>query len=217
MNNKDTFLTIEQPAISELREKASKFYGFAYPVKSEKDIQHQLELLRKEHPKATHHCYAWRLGTEGLLFRANDDGEPSGTAGKPILGQIDKLGLTNVLIIVVRYFGGTLLGTSGLIQAYRESAALTLEQAKIVEETILVQYQLTVRYEIMPDVLNALKKLHIQFSESDYLEQSLILQISLRLSEKNSWFLHLKALVLKVSEGEAALIEHIPGLIVMEK
>lgn len=119
--------------------------SFAFPVESEEEIRNIIQLLRKEHHSARHHCYAWRLGYEKLLFRANDDGEPSSTAGKPILGQIQSFDLTNILIVVVRYFGGTLLGVSGLINAYRNAANNAIIKAEIIEK--LVEKQLFVEFE----------------------------------------------------------------------
>jgi uncharacterized YigZ family protein len=132
----DTYLTIAATSLGEFKEKGSKFLAYAYFVSNESDIKEKLDLLKKEHFKATHHCYAYRLGTDGKNYRANDDGEPSGTAGRPILGQIDSFGLTNLLIVVVRYYGGTKLGTSGLINAYRESAKEALSNAEKIEKII---------------------------------------------------------------------------------
>ena len=129
------------------KDKASKFYGFAYPVKNEIEIKEKLEKLKDLHPKATHHCYAYRLGTDKNNYRANDDGEPNGTAGKPILGQIDSFGVTNCLIVVIRYFGGTKLGVSGLIDAYKICAKQTLENTIIIEEKILNYYTLICLYQ----------------------------------------------------------------------
>ena len=117
----DTYLTIEGEAETVMRERSSKFYSFAYHVESEEQISQHLDALRKQYYDATHHCYAWRLGPAGERFRANDDGEPSGTAGRPILGQMLSHGITDALIVVVRYFGGTKLGVPGLIAAYTVS------------------------------------------------------------------------------------------------
>ena len=132
----DIFQTIEAPVAGLFKDRGSKFLAFAYPVASEAAALAHLERLRKEHFKANHHCFAWRLGLGQDRFRTNDDGEPSGTAGRPILGQIDALALTDVVVVVVRYFGGTLLGTSGLINAYRESTAEALRQAKILQKIV---------------------------------------------------------------------------------
>jgi uncharacterized YigZ family protein len=143
----NSYLTIQ--AIEDIlyKDKASKFYGFGYPVKNEIEIKERLEYLKNLHPKATHHCYAYRLGTDKNNYRANDDGEPNGTAGKPILGQIDSFGVTNCLIVVIRYFGGTKLGVSGLIDAYKICAKQTLENTIIIEEKILNYYTLICLYE----------------------------------------------------------------------
>jgi uncharacterized YigZ family protein len=120
------FKTLAGPATALFKDRGSKFFGFAYPVTSKDEVKQRVQALKKEHPKAVHHCFAYRIGFDGNELRANDDGEPSGTAGRPILGQIDSKGLTNVLIVVVRYFGGTLLGKPGLINAYKTTAADTL-------------------------------------------------------------------------------------------
>jgi len=119
MEEQYTYKTITAPTTSDFRDRGSKFFGFAYPVQDVEEVKEKVKALKKEHPKAVHHCYAFRIGTDGTLFRANDDGEPSGSAGKPMLGQIDSAGLTNVLVVIVRYFGGSLLGVPGLINAYK--------------------------------------------------------------------------------------------------
>jgi len=127
------FYTIKKPVENILlKEKGSKFIGFAFPINSETDLKKNLEKIREEHPKATHHCYAFRLGLNGENYRANDDGEPSGSAGLPIYNQLLANDLTNILLIVVRYYGGTKLGVSGLVKAYKESAKLTLEESEIL-------------------------------------------------------------------------------------
>ncbi len=154
----DSFFTLSAPGAGEFKDRGSRFLAYAYPVTSEEEALHRLEALRKEHFKARHHCFAWRLGLDGQRFRANDDGEPSGTAGRPILGQIDAAGLTDVVLVVVRYFGGTLLGASGLIHAYRESAAEALRQAPRVEKIMQERFVLSVAYALLPDLQNALKK-----------------------------------------------------------
>ena len=127
------FSTIKKPVENILlKEKGSKFIGFAFPINSETDLKKNLEKIREEHPKATHHCYAFRLGLNGENYRANDDGEPSGSAGLPIYNQLLANDLTNILLIVIRYYGGTKLGVSGLVKAYKESAKLTLEESEIL-------------------------------------------------------------------------------------
>ena len=113
MNDQDFYTTIEKPSSAEFKDRGSKFIAFAFPVESADDFKKQLQILKKEHPKAVHHCFAYRIGTDGNNFRSSDDGEPSGTAGKPILGQVDSKGITNVAVIVVRYWGGTMLGSVG--------------------------------------------------------------------------------------------------------
>ena len=155
---KDSYLTIEGEAEAIFKEKSSKFLCYAFHVESEEDIAECLEPLRKRYYDATHHCYAWRLGPFGERFRANDDGEPSSTAGKPILGQLLSREVTNCLIVVVRYFGGTKLGVPGLIAAYKESAAAVLDQAKIVERTVDRRIKIDFSYISMNDVMRIIKE-----------------------------------------------------------
>ncbi len=155
----DTYKTILSDAQAIYKEKSSKFLIYAYHVESEEQVKERLEPLRKLHYDATHHCYAWRIGFRGEKFRANDDGEPSSTAGKPILGQLTSHEVTNCLIVVVRYFGGTKLGVSGLIEAYRDSAALVLEEsAQIVELTIDVTVNIDFSYLSMNSVMRIIKE-----------------------------------------------------------
>ena len=154
---KDSYLTIESDAEAIFKEKSSKFLCYAYHVESEEEITAHLELLRKRYYDATHHCYAWRLGPFGEKFRANDDGEPSSTAGKPILGQLLSREITNCLIVVVRYFGGTKLGVPGLISAYKESAAAVLDEAKVVERTVDTLVKVDFSYVVMNDVMRIIK------------------------------------------------------------
>ncbi|MFN8238535.1 MAG: YigZ family protein [Chitinophagales bacterium] len=156
----DAYKTIEPVEDFLYKEKSSKFIGFAYPVNNEEDIREKLSAVKNLHPKATHHCYAYRLGLDKNNYRANDDGEPNGTAGKPIIGQIDSLGLTNCLVIVVRYFGGTKLGVSGLIDAYKETARETLASATIVERKILDYYSITCHYAAINKVFQLIHKLN---------------------------------------------------------
>ena len=155
---KDSYLTISAPAECNMRERSSKFLSYAYPVTSEEQIKEYLEALSKQYYDATHHCYAWRLGAHGEHFRANDDGEPSGTAGKPILGQLLSKDITDCLVVVVRYFGGTKLGVSGLIQAYREAAADVLEVADVVERTVDTVLRIDFSYMVMNDVMRIIKE-----------------------------------------------------------
>ncbi|HEY0030535.1 MAG TPA: YigZ family protein [Bacteroidia bacterium] len=153
----DTYLTINKPAEGLMKDRGSKFLSYAFPVVSEEEIKKELSFLRKLHPSARHHCYAFRLGADKQAYRANDDGEPSNTAGKPILGQIQSKDLTNILVVVVRYFGGTLLGVSGLINAYKLAAADALNNAQITEKTVNDIYELTFGYIFMNDVMKIIK------------------------------------------------------------
>ncbi|HEU4552553.1 MAG TPA: YigZ family protein [Chitinophaga sp.] len=154
----EVYFTIEKTATAEFKDRGSKFLAYAFPVKSTDDVKEKLQAIKKEHPKATHHCFAYRLGTDGLQFRASDDGEPSGTAGKPILGQIDSKQLTDTLVIVVRYFGGTLLGAPGLINAYKMATALVLQLIPAVQKNVEVKYQLSFDYTILNEVINTVKQ-----------------------------------------------------------
>lgn len=207
-----TYQTIASSAFTEFREKASKFLGYAFPVEDEAAIVAHLQALKKEHPKANHHCYAWRLGFDLNLFRANDDGEPSGTAGKPILGQIDSKQLTNTLVVVVRYFGGTLLGTSGLIHAYRDSARLTLEECQILTQVISSQFNLTVDYALMNDLIDALKKCKVTILSQTYTDRQATLQVSVASDRLPEVWPEVFAKMLKVSIDEARLVQQIGGL-----
>jgi len=155
----DLYKTITKPSIETLfKDRNSKFYGYAFPVNEETSIKDFLEFLRKKHHTARHFCYAWQLGTESVRFRANDDGEPSNSAGMPIYGQIQSFEVTNILVVSVRYFGGTKLGVGGLINAYRASARLTLESSAIEEKTIDESFQLNFQYDLMSKVLRILKE-----------------------------------------------------------
>ena len=155
---KDSYLTIEGNAEAIFKERSSKFLCYAFHVESEEEIAACLEPLYKRYYDATHHCYAWRLGPQGENFRANDDGEPSGTAGKPILGQLLSNDLTDCLVVVVRYFGGTKLGVSGLIQAYKESTAAVIEEAEIIEKTVDRVFTLEYPYLVMNDIMRIIKE-----------------------------------------------------------
>lgn len=154
----EVYFTIEKSATAEFKDRGSKFLAYAWPVKSVEQVKECLQEVKKEHPKATHHCFAYRLGTDGLQFRASDDGEPSGTAGKPILGQIDSKGLTDTLVVVVRYFGGTLLGAPGLINAYKMSASMVLQVIPAVQKNVEVKYHLSFDYTILNDIMMVVKQ-----------------------------------------------------------
>lgn len=208
---KDSFTTIAGPSKGEFRDRGSKFIAYAYPVETASDWQACLLEVKKEHPKGRHHCYAYRLGMDQHQFRANDDGEPSGTAGRPILGQIDSFGLTNVFIVVVRYFGGTLLGTSGLINAYKSSAKAALEAAESLEKLIEDHVRIQFDYAMMGAVMNAVKKVDLHVA-NQYFQEIAYLDIRIRKTETAAKLLRLKALLAKVSLEEAELLEELEGV-----
>lgn len=163
----DTYRTIEQQTEATFTEKRSKFIGFVIPIKRVEEVKEVVDEFRKKYYDARHVCWAYMLGADRTDFRSNDDGEPSGTAGKPILGQINSNELTDVLIIVIRYFGGIKLGTGGLIVAYREAAALAIAEAEIVEKTVDLQVSFMFEYPFMNDVMRIVKDL-----EATTLDQS---------------------------------------------
>jgi len=150
--------TIEQSAMAEFKERGSKFIAYSYPVNSIEQAKKFLAALKKEHPKAVHHCLAYRMGVDGSTFRVSDDGEPSGSAGRPILGQIDSKQLTNILVVVVRYFGGTLLGVPGLINAYRTATSLALQLSPMIQKPIEIAYTLHFDYQQMNEVMMIVKQ-----------------------------------------------------------
>jgi uncharacterized YigZ family protein len=181
MAEKDTYLTISGSSKGLFKDRGSRFIAIASHVTTQDDIKELLDGYRKEYHDARHHCYAWVLGSDRALFRANDDGEPSGTAGKPILGQITSGELTNILVIVIRYFGGTLLGTSGLINAYRSAAADAIANAKITECTLRSFYRLKFPYTAMNDVMKIVKDEELLQSEQAF-ELDCSMKIGFRLS-----------------------------------
>ena len=184
----DAYKTIETPSEETLfKDRNSKFFGYAFPVFNEEDVKVAIDGLRKKHHAARHFCYAWQFGTETIRFRANDDGEPSSSAGMPIYGQIQAFGVTNVLIVSVRYFGGTKLGVGGLINAYRSSAQLALEASKIVEKTINIDYQLSFGYEMMNKVMRIVKERNLNIL-SQQLELDCTYIISVRKKEAATIF-----------------------------
>jgi uncharacterized YigZ family protein len=152
------YYTIEQPSMAEFKDRGSKFLAFAYPAKDIDTCKKLLAQLKKDHGKAVHHCLAYRLGVDGSTFRVSDDGEPAGSAGRPILGQIDSKGLTNVFVVVVRYFGGTLLGIPGLINAYKTATALALQLSPIIKKPIEIPYELNFDYHQMNEVMLLVKQ-----------------------------------------------------------
>jgi uncharacterized YigZ family protein len=165
---KDTYNTIAFPSEESLfKEKSSKFFGYAFPIESEEEVKPIIEILKKQHPHAVHYCYAYQIGTETIQYRANDDGEPSNTAGTPIYGQIQSFGLTNVLVIVVRIYGGIKLGVGGLISAYKTSAQITLESCKIIEKTIDVPFQISFDYKNMNKVMRVIKEKKLDITSQE--------------------------------------------------
>src|ERR1700744_5491706 len=158
MTEQDSYYTIEKTATAEFRDRGSKFIGYTFPVKSIADCTDRLNQIKSEHPKATHHCFAYRLGLDGNTFRVSDDGEPSGSAGRPILGQLDSKELVNVLVVVVRYFGGTLLGVPGLIQAYRSAASMALQMTPMVQRSVEKEYRVQFNYTQVGEVMVVVKQ-----------------------------------------------------------
>jgi uncharacterized YigZ family protein len=179
---KDSFLTIENSSEGLFKDKGSRFLAFAYPVKDEKEIREKLEILHKKYHDARHHCFAWRLGSLMIHFRTFDDGEPPNSAGKPILGQILSFNLTNILIVVVRYFGGTLLGVGGLIRAYKTASNEALKNAKIVKKYLHDVYHLKFKYDEINDVMRIIKELQLEYFDQDF-KQNCELKVKVRRSQ----------------------------------
>lgn len=192
-------MTIAEPAEIIYKERSSKFLTYAYPVETEEDIKELLDALRKEYYDATHHCYAYRLGPQGELFRANDDGEPSGTAGKPILGQLLSSELTNCLVVVVRYFGGTKLGVSGLIQAYKESTAEVIAASNIIEKTVDRVIKVDFSYISMNGVMRIIKEMSPRIDEQVF-DNLCTMQLRIRESEAD-------ILISKLEKVEGVTVE----------
>lgn len=195
----DTYLTISKPSEGLFKDRGSKFIAYAYPVTTEAEVKKHLETLRKEHFSARHHCFAFRLGPDKNAWRANDDGEPSNSAGKPILGQIQSKDLTNVLIVVVRYFGGTLLGVSGLINAYRGAAADALANAEIIEKQVQDVYEVNFTYAAMNDVMKIIKD-----EGMDVISQDFGLECRLEFAVRKSKADHVAGLFSKIDNLEIA-------------
>jgi len=154
----DFYFTIEKPSVAEYKDRGSRFIGYVYNIETINDFKERLADIKKEHPKATHHCFAYRLGLDKNNFRVSDNGEPSGTAGRPILGQIDSKGLTNVVVFVVRYFGGSLLGVPGLINAYKTAAALAIQTTPVIQKPVTVNYNLQFDYTQLNTMLAIIKQ-----------------------------------------------------------
>ena len=184
MEIKDTFKTIASPSTEILfKEKNSKFFGYAFPLTTEDEIKSHLDKLRKKHFGAGHFCYAFQLGIDTLFFRANDDGEPNNSAGMPIYGQIQSFGLTNVLVVVVRFFGGVKLGVGGLISAYKTAAQMALEESVILEKTIDVQFQISFDYKNMNKVMRIIKEKNLEIISQQMKESC---QIIIATRKKNA-------------------------------
>jgi len=181
---KDTFKTIASPSTEILfKEKNSKFFGYAFPVTTEEEIKFHLDKLRKKHFGAGHFCYAFQLGTDTLFFRINDDGEPNNSAGMPIYGQIQSFGLTNVLVVVVRFFGGVKLGVGGLISAYKTAAQMALEESIILEKTIDVLFQISFDYKNINKVMRIIKEKNLEIISQQMKERC---QIKIATRKKNA-------------------------------
>lgn len=180
------YKTISKPVENVLlKEKGSKFIGFAFPVNNETELKSALEKIRSEHPKATHHCYAFRMGLNGENYRANDDGEPSGSAGLPIYNQLLAKEITNVLVISVRYYGGTKLGVSGLVKTYKESAKITLEEAEIITKELETEINITFNFDQQNVIFTLLSKFDAKILNFETFEQCTI-KASLKLAEKEN-------------------------------
>ena len=197
----DTYKTIQVKTEGMYREKGSKFLSFAFPVQSIDEIKEILNGFRKQYYDANHVCYAYMLGAERKEWRTNDDGEPSGTAGKPILGQINSRELTNILVIVVRYFGGILLGTSGLISAYKESVSLVLNEAETIEKTVDVQIFIRFEYPLMNEVMRIVKETDAQILSQSY-ENECKMTLNIRLQSAELLKNKLEKIVIEVTNNE---------------
>lgn len=180
----DTYLTISGVAEGLFRDRGSKFLAYAYPISSEQEIKPIIAQLKIEHPKAVHHCWAMRLSPDRSVFRVNDDGEPSGTAGRPILNVLLSKNLTNVLVVVVRYFGGTLLGVPGLINAYRTATEEALSQIKVIEQTVKDVYKVSFEYLQMNDVMKVIKDDQINVVEQQF-DNNCVVTIAIRKADLN--------------------------------
>jgi uncharacterized YigZ family protein len=181
---KDTYNTIAFPSEEILfKEKGSKFFGYAFPITSEEEVKPIIEVLRKQHPTACHYCYAYQLGSEKISYRANDDGEPSNSAGMPIYGQIQSFSVTNTLVVIVRIFGGTKLGVGGLITAYKTAAQITLESCSIIEKTIDVHYLISFDYKNMNKVMRIIKEKNLDIVNQ---KMEMSCEIEIKTRKKNA-------------------------------
>ncbi len=184
-NSKDTYKTIACPSQQILfKDKKSKFFGYAFPIQDVEEVKPIIATLRKQHHTAGHVCYAWQIGIETISYRANDDGEPNSSAGKPIYGQIQSFEVTNVLVVVARIFGGTKLGVGGLISAYRTAAHMALKASKIIDKIQKTKYELAFEYPLMDSVMRTIKQKQLQIV-SQQMETSCTLGILIRKNEES--------------------------------
>ena len=188
MEIQDTYFTITEPSTEVLfKEKNSKFFGYSFPISSEEDVKICIENLKKQHFSARHWCYAYQIGTDKIQYRANDDGEPNNSAGMPIYGQIQSFNVTNILVVVVRYFGGVKLGVGGLISAYKTAAQMALEEAEIIEKTIDIHFLVHFDYKNMNKVMRIIKEKNITIV-SQKMEESCQIEIATRKKNAKSIF-----------------------------
>ncbi|SEH53339.1 uncharacterized protein, YigZ family [Paenimyroides aquimaris] len=184
----DTYKTIDQPGEEVLfKEKNSKFFGYTFPVQSEEEVKTILDQVKKQHFSARHWCYAYQIGTKNKIYRANDDGEPNNSAGMPIYGQIQSFDVTNILVVVVRYFGGVKLGVGGLVTAYKTAAQMALEESEIIEKTIDSHFLIRFDYKNMNKVMRVIKEKNINIVNQT-LELDCLIEISCRISQKDEIF-----------------------------
>jgi uncharacterized YigZ family protein len=199
----DTFSTIAAAAEGSYKDRGSKFLAFAYPVGNEDEVKERVDSLRRKYFDARHHCYAYRLGADGSRFRASDDGEPANSAGKPILGQLTAHGVTNVLVVVVRYFGGILLGVGGLMQAYKHASADALANAEIITDTITETCTLTFDYPALNKVLKVVKDMNLECLEQDF-----NLTCTMRIKVRKSWVEQMKNRLATLIDSEQLTIDN---------
>jgi uncharacterized YigZ family protein len=197
----DTYKTITSSAEGLFKDKGSKFFAYAYPIEDESEVKELVDQLKKEHFKAVHHCYAYRLGQDRTNFRVNDDGEPSGSAGKPILNVLLSKDITNILVVVVRYFGGTLLGVPGLINAYKTATQEALVNAEIIEKTVNEIYEVRFEFVQMNDVMKVVKEFGLKV-KNQLFDNQCTLQLEFRRNMTNQ-------IIGKLEKIEPIEIEHI--------
>lgn len=183
MAEQDYYQTIAQQGIAEYKDRGSRFLAYAFPIQTAEEFKQKLNELKKEHPKAAHHCFGYRLGLDGNNFRVSDDGEPAGSAGRPILGQIDSRQLVNAAVIVVRYFGGTLLGVPGLINAYKTAATLALQMVPAVQKPVTARVEISYDYTRMNDIMRLVKAYNSEILEQ---EQQLFCRLVVAVSKNRS-------------------------------